>query len=274
MTTAPATWLADVLRAVGVRVVETPGWKTRGRPPSTGGFVPRSVMWHHDASSPGDSPNVPAYIIAGRPAAGEPGPLAQLWVDRPGVWHVLAAGRCNHAGDGQGWGIIPADLGNTYAIGVETDHTTGEAWPDAQLVSLRVGTAAILERLKASPMLALCGHKEYAPDRKTDPDGLDLDSERRKVAALMDGEDDMSPADVWKYAITSLIDGKDYSAARMLQLVHKRTYDTTLAVGALQAQVDALATAAQVPLEVMTAAADKGVTQAMQRIAADIADGA
>lgn len=184
----PLVWLADVLRAAGLTVLEEPGWKTAGRPVSTGGFAPKAVIWHHDASAAGISPNEPGYLSHGRPPEA-PGPLCQAWVRLDGVWVAIAAGRANHAGVGDGWGVIPEDQGNTYAVGIETDHTTGEKWPTAQLDSLRRGTAAILTRLDASPMLALCGHKEYAPGRKIDPAGLDLDSERRTVAAMMNGDD-------------------------------------------------------------------------------------
>ncbi|HEY8374681.1 MAG TPA: N-acetylmuramoyl-L-alanine amidase, partial [Pseudonocardiaceae bacterium] len=88
-----------------------------------------------------------------------------------------------------GWGRIPAGAGNTYAIGVETDHTVGEAWPAAQLEGLRRGTAALLRHLGAHPSDALCGHLEYAPGRKIAPAGLDMAAERRIVAELL--EEDM-----------------------------------------------------------------------------------
>ena len=85
-------WLADVLRDAGLTVVEHPGWTTRGAAGRTypaGGFAtPRpALIWHHDASAPGDSPNVPASMLARWATA-----AAQLWVARDGTWHVLAAG--------------------------------------------------------------------------------------------------------------------------------------------------------------------------------------
>lgn len=171
---AMLTWLAGELRFAGCDVVELPGWHTRGQ--TDGPYTPRAVMWHHDASPAGDSPYVPAMMADLRNNG------AQCWVDRTGRWHIIAAGRMWHAGAGTGWGRIPAGQGNTYSIGVETDHTTGEPWPAAQLASLRWGTRALLSRLGASPGDALCGHKEYAPGRKVDPD-LDMDTERRLVAA-------------------------------------------------------------------------------------------
>lgn len=173
----PLDWMADVLRGAGVPVVEYPGWRTRYR--ADGPYNPRAVMWHHDASAPGPSPSVPDFLAS--PANNG----AQCWVDTAGAWWLIAAGRMWHAGTGISWGVIPANAGNTYAIGIETDHTVNEAWPSAQLSSLRRGTAALMRRLGASPHNALVGHKEYAPGRKIDPAGLDMNVERPIVADLI-----------------------------------------------------------------------------------------
>lgn len=183
----PLAGLADALRAAGLHVVELPGWQTRGQ--TDGPFAPRAVMWHHDASAPGDSPGVP-QMMANLDNNG-----AQCWVDRYGTWHMVAAGRMWHAGSGGGWGRIPAAAGNTYAVGIETDHTTGEDWPTVQVSSVRRGTAVLLRYLGASPGDALCGHKEYRITNP-DPDGLDMANERRAVAAIMDNpqEDDIVDA--------------------------------------------------------------------------------
>ena len=172
-----ATWLAGVLRDAGVSVVEYPGWTTRGQ--DDGPFEPRALIFHHDASAAGATPGEPDYL------ADLSHPGAQCWVDMTGVWHLIAAGRMWHAGAGPGWGVIPADEGNTYSIGVETDHTTGEVWPPAQLDGIRRGMAAICKARGWDPATAIAGHKEYAPGRKDDPDGVDLDDFRSDVAALV-----------------------------------------------------------------------------------------
>ena len=201
-----APWLADVLRAAGCPVVECRGWRTRGRD-----FADlRAVVWHHDASPRGDSPGVPAYMLR-QMAAGKP--AAQLWVDRKGTWHILAAGVAGHAGK-----VRPGMPGNSHSLGVETDHTTGEAWPAAQVSSLRRGTAAILRHL-GQGATGLHMHKTICspPGRKTDPDGLDLTLERVKVAELLRVkshasvpptpiEDEMTPAD-WT-RLNALLDDK------------------------------------------------------------------
>lgn len=169
-----APWLADDLRGSGLTVVEHSGWKTRGH----GGFTDlRGAVWHHDASARGDSPGVPAYMLRNWNTA-----AAQLWVERHGIWHVLAAGVAWHAGR-----VLPGKLDNWTSLGIETDHTTGEDWPADQLASLRFGTAVILDRLRKPPASGLAFHKTICSPRgrKTDPDGLDLGTERRNVGALM-----------------------------------------------------------------------------------------
>lgn len=169
-----AVWLADVLRSAGLKVVEHNGWQGRGA-----AFTDlRAVVWHHDASPAGDSPGVPAYMLR-QMAQGKA--AAQLWVDRRGTWHVLAAGVAFHAGK-----VRAGMPGNYQSLGVETDHTIGEGWPAAQLSGLRKGTAAILARL-GKDATDLHMHKSICdpPGRKTDPDGLELHSERGRVAVLM-----------------------------------------------------------------------------------------
>lgn len=170
------TWVPRVLRKAGLKVVEHDGWKTRGLSTSSS-FEPRYIVWHHDASAKGDSPGVPAYMIRNYNVAG-----AQLWVDRAGVWHIIASGRAAHAG------ATRNSVTNNNSIGIETDHTTGEAWPEAQLESLRLGTAAMLEHLKRTAHAGLHFHKSicYPVGRKVDPDGLDLDVERVRVARVVD----------------------------------------------------------------------------------------
>jgi len=186
MATYPLTWLADVLRDAGCTVVEESGWKTRGR---DGSFTPRGVMMHHDASPAGETSNGVDVIRDGRP--GLAGPLAQLWLAYDGTWHVVAAGRANHAGEGQ-WHDIPRDQGNTYCIGIETDHTTDESWSGGQRSAALAGVAALCDRLGIRTRDGLadwfCAHKEYAAGRKPDPDPLDMDYAREQLLAYDGGD--------------------------------------------------------------------------------------
>ena len=182
-------WLADVLRDAAVPVVEMFGWRNR----SNGTLKADSVVWHHDGSGVGASPSIPAYI-ARQVDARKPG--ANVWVALDGTWFLIASGLTFHAGK-----TLPGKPGNSRAIGIETDHTTGETWSGVDLLrSLRVGTAAILRHMGQDES-RLEFHKTICKPvgRKQDPDGLSLDIERRAIAALME-DDDVTDGDIEKIA--------------------------------------------------------------------------
>lgn len=183
-------WLTDL-----VKILKNAGIDAEGMTYKRGPYVGRKwkyvgfggqgyeafkgIMWHHDASPQGDSPGALDWCMYMDIA-----PAAAIWVDRRGKWWVYAAGRTNHAGVGYS-PLSGQDNGNAVYLGIETDHTTGEAWPEAQITSLRKGTAAIMQAYGLDPNVALEFHKTYSPGRKDDPDGLDLKAERRRVAKLV-----------------------------------------------------------------------------------------
>jgi hypothetical protein len=179
------TWLADVLEAAGLKVVEQPGWQTRGR--GDLGII-KGVMCHHTAG-PLDAVMPSLDIVTnGRPDL--PGPLAQLCLGRDGTFFVIAAGQANHAGEGNWRGI---STGNSSFIGIEAENTgetsgpRADPWPPAQLDAYRRGVAALLKKIGANEQMC-CGHKEYAlpAGRKCDP-SFDMDDFRRQVAVIMAG---------------------------------------------------------------------------------------
>lgn len=183
--------VVDVLRAAGLTVVEMPGWHGRHRFLSR--FRPKAVMWHHDAmalgwnSDPDDDLNVPKYMA-------RPGKLgSQFWVGRDGTWVVVADGRMPHAGRGPGRRGIRRNKGNLETYGIETDHTVGTPWPDRQVASIIVGSAALCAHFGFDPNDCL-GHKEYAPGRKIDPSGADMNDWRGRTAAAMTGVPPVRPA--------------------------------------------------------------------------------
>lgn len=183
-------WLTDLVKILKAAGIDAQGM-TYERGPYQGrkwkyvgfngqGYTAfKGIMWHHDASPPGDSPGALDWCMYMEIA-----PAAAIWVDRKGKWWCYAAGLTNHAGLGSS-PLAPNNTGNQFYLGIETDHTTGEAWPAAQIDSLRKGTAAIMKAYKLDPKVALEFHKTYAPGRKDDPDGLNLKQERRRVARLM-----------------------------------------------------------------------------------------
>lgn len=160
----PATWLADVLRAAGVPVIEEAGWKDRSQ---AGSFTPRGLIRHWDASTPGSHgaveymrDNIACNITTCRGNSSH-GPSV----------HVLAAGRAWHAGEGSFPPAFPTDQGNTYAVGHEVAHTVDEPWSDAQLDVVVAAEQAVLRHLGADVDTGWCTHSEYAPTRKIDTTG-------------------------------------------------------------------------------------------------------
>ncbi|SIN36160.1 N-acetylmuramoyl-L-alanine amidase [Micromonospora cremea] len=182
MATIP--WLVDVLRAAAVQVVVEGDWLNRMRP---GSFDPIGVLWHHTASTSSASNPHPALgiCINGRPDLA--GPLCQALVDYNGVFHVISAGRCNHAGVSGGSGPIPTGDGNTLMIGWEIDYNgVNQEMTAAQYNASIAATAAVLTRLGRDSSYAR-GHRETSTTGKIDPSFIDLNVMRADVAAKMAG---------------------------------------------------------------------------------------
>jgi N-acetyl-anhydromuramyl-L-alanine amidase AmpD len=163
----------------GLRVVELAGWQDRGE--TDGPFDVLGILLHHDGvalgfnDNPNDDDNVPHFMAQN----GQDG--AQLWIKRDGSVFILAAGRKFHAGSGQGFRGIPANKGNSTCIGIETDHTDGVPWTDALLGAILTVSQELCAEYDIDPMQMCAGHKEYAPDRKHDPENFDLDQWRRNI---------------------------------------------------------------------------------------------
>ncbi len=175
-------WLPNALRSAGLRVALVDGWEDRGR----GDVGPTfGVICHHTAGpKTGNMPSL-TTLIDGRPDL--PGPLAQIGLGRDGTFYVIAAGKCNHAGNGIWQGLTN---GNTNFIGIEAENTglpDDLPWPAVQTDAYQRGVAAILLHIGRGPEYC-AGHKEYAlpPGRKSDPD-FDMIAFRTGVAAIMNG---------------------------------------------------------------------------------------
>jgi len=210
--------IADVLRAAGVPVIEEGDWQHRG---TGGSFDAQSIMVHHDASPPGSSSPSADYIISNL--------LAQLWLDYYGTWHICAAGRMNHAGKGS-WPGVPTDNANATFIGLECDHTTNEQWTQDQRQYGIRGLVALADWLGIRDSIDdllrhLIAHKEWAPDRKVDPDPLDMDdlravilnppTEDAPVDTIQLRSDDHAPID--STAWTALVVDDDTGSADLLK---------------------------------------------------------
>jgi hypothetical protein len=183
-------WIADVLRADGLKVIEHGGWRDRGH----GDFLDiRGVLCHHTA---GGGENDWRIVQNGRP--GLAGPLSQLVLERDGTYRVIAVGVCWHAGRGShpGW---PTDNANYHTIGIEAvNNGVGQPWPAVQLDAYKRGCAAILRRIGRSAKDCVA-HREYSSEGKIDPAGIDMNAFRRDVQALIDNPkagNAMSAADI------------------------------------------------------------------------------
>lgn len=175
-------WLPHVLRQAGLKVAEEPGWETRGRR-EMGRVL--GVVCHYTAGA--RTGNFPSMKVVRDGRAGLAGPLAQLGLGRDGTYYVIAAGRCNHAGEGVWRGITN---GNGSFIGIEAENTGGSSdfpWPEIQMDAYHRGVAAILKHIGRGPEFC-CGHAEYAlpSGRKSDPN-FGMDGFRTAVAAILDG---------------------------------------------------------------------------------------
>ena len=182
-------WLPEALKEAGLEVRAVDGWRTRGADTMT----PQVVVGHHTASTKTTSPDRMAAFLA-RGSSDLAGPLSQLGLDRNGVYWLIASGRANHAGRGSWRGVT----GNSNAIGIEAyNDGRGEPWPDIQLDAYDRGVAAILRRIQRDETW-FCGHREWAPGRKIDPFGIDLDDMRARIAGHLLPQPQLTQAEVKK----------------------------------------------------------------------------
>ena len=187
-------WLPEVLINAGLKVATVPGWEDRGAPDRRGnknvGNIFGVICHHTGVNSTANMPTLNALINGRKASPGVkalPGPLAQLGLGRDGTYYVVAAGRCNHAGDGI-WQTFTN--GNSNFIGIEAENrglANDFPWPDVQLDAYHRGVAAILKHLGRGAQFC-AGHKEYAlpPKRKNDP-SFDMNTFRASVAAILNG---------------------------------------------------------------------------------------
>lgn len=189
------TWLADVLKAdLGDRLIIEDGWETRGTGNGVNGTDQMGEIWGVLIHHTGNSRETVAGIRDGRSDLA--GPLSQCLITPDGKCHLIAIGPCNHAGMGSYPGF-PANQGNQYLIGFECawptirndgSYDANERWPDAQIITMRDATAAVLRRLGVDSKHAI-GHKEYAGSSqgKWDPGNLDMNWFRGEVQKDLDG---------------------------------------------------------------------------------------
>jgi N-acetyl-anhydromuramyl-L-alanine amidase AmpD len=220
-------WLADVLRAEGIDVVEYAGWHSRGH----GDFKDiRGVMVHHTGSDTSTAES----IADGRTDLA--GPLSQLHIAQDGTVTVVAAGIAWHAGPGM-YPWMPTNMGNWHTIGIECANsgTSSTAphrrnWPDTQYFALVRCCAAIGRRLGLGANRTI-GHKEYAGriQGKWDPGAIDMDVLRADIRIRIGAVKDPAPTPrppvpVGEYADVLMYRGSTGCHVAQLQLRLKHAY--------------------------------------------------
>lgn len=169
------------LRKWGLKVVEKDGWRFRERPYS---FKPKAIICHHTASN-ASSGNFASENIVSFGRSDLPGPLCQFLLGRDGTVKIISGGYTNHAGTGGPRAGIPANLGNTYAWGIEAENNgVGERWGEKQLNAYYVLCAALLNYMGTKDTSKVIGHKEWT-SRKIDPAGIHMDGFRKRVGEAL-----------------------------------------------------------------------------------------
>jgi len=197
--TAPQTLTA--MKKWGVPYREYPGWKTRGRPASTGPFSDvRGIVIHHTGSDAGQSDAYLKFLfVDGR--SDLPGPLCNTSTDMDGDLWLGAAGRANHAGKGSS-GVLGhvtnedyagtvSELrpgpdttdGNAHFYGNEVRYDGGQPMTAKQYAAATRWAAAVCD-FHGWSALAIIGHREWT-SRKPDPGHCPMNKFRSDVAALL-----------------------------------------------------------------------------------------
>lgn len=180
-------WLPEVLRAAGLTVHEYQGWRTRGLE-SFGPIL--GIVVHHTASSLTSKDADEVYRLAVTGSLTASPPISQLYMSRSGEWWVLASGTCTGVRTGIAGPLI--GKGDDSVLQIEAQHAGGvEPWTTVQYTSYARGCAALADKLGIDVSYVI-GHKEHQPGQKVDPT-FDMAQFRRDVAALMNGDDDMTP---------------------------------------------------------------------------------
>lgn len=177
--TGDPVWLADVLRAEGLRCDIAPGAFNRGHGDMADIW---GVLAHHTGSN-----NATWQSIAHHPTLGL---ASQLHLSRDGVYTLCGVGIAWHAGKGSYPGV-GTNNGNQRLIGIEAANDGGGApgkphrssWPDKQYDAYVRGVAAILRKLGYGADRCIA-HKEWAgkSQGKWDPGAIDMSTFRADIA--------------------------------------------------------------------------------------------
>lgn len=161
--------MPEILRKHGLKVVEVPGWKTRGRPASIGEFAPVGVLCHYTATGKNwTDKRVVDLLVEGR--SDLPGPLSQFGLGRDGTVYLVASGRCNHGGPARASGSVAGGDGNKLYIGIEAFNAGGDdPWPKVQYDAYVLLCAILSLEVTKNSAQTVRGHRETSKTGKPDP---------------------------------------------------------------------------------------------------------
>lgn len=191
--------LLSILQARGIRTTEETGWRERGGRL----FEPVGVMIHHTAGT-----GIRTILEGRKLENGKflPPPLANIYIAKSGLVHLVASGRANHTGEGvrlvldevrrnvaptgsaKDRGLEddkPDFVANRFLYGIEAENrgTGNDPWPDVQLEAIRRTAAALCDH-HGWPAARVIAHKEWTK-RKVDPVGFEMVDLRAAVASLL-----------------------------------------------------------------------------------------
>ena len=126
-------WLPSVLKAAGLKVAQVDGWESRGRGAIGSIF---GVICHHTVGPRTEICQALTYLLTVAPIFLDLS--LNLVLGETVRITVIAAGRCNHAGDGIWNGVTN---GNANFIGIEAENTglsNDFPWPDVKRMPIAV----------------------------------------------------------------------------------------------------------------------------------------
>lgn len=174
-------WLADVVRAEGVKVAEAEGWLNRGH----GDFGKIwGVIIHHTGGN-----SSPVSEISHHPSLGL---CSQIHLAKDGTATMCGVGVAWHAGPGSYPGL-PEDAANGVTIGIENvnlppqNGAHRDGWSDVQYTAMFKTVAAILRRLGKDSSHVI-SHQDWGGRKqgKWDPGSINMDIFRDDVQKQID----------------------------------------------------------------------------------------
>lgn len=211
-------------------------------------------MAHHTAGPSKSRSKTPSLNVIKEGRKDIPGPLSQLYLgydalidlkegEKPTI-HLVSTGRANHAGPGGPFRNVPKDSGNAYLAGLEVENIGNNALYKDMVHLHRVACAAVLDHINKDARWYLF-HKTWAPGRKPDIAGLEVNANRAAIQKLLNngpqGDDmpgplDWSPAE--KEVIRSIVHDSDVQPGTGKRSLANKVLDIEKTVNKILAKLE------------------------------------